>query len=122
MMVKVLILIITVVLNIFLAKIDSNKIKENRQIYHGINSMQYLIFLTACFFITGSVFLIIGCAIIRMPIFNTSLNYFRGLSLEHTSKTTTSIIDQITNPVIKKIGYWNYNITLVIISIILILL
>ena len=119
-MVKVLFLTLTIILNVVLAKIDANKIKQNLQIYHGINAAVYLIYLAVCYFITGSVFLALGCAIIRVPIFNTSLNYFRGLSLDYTSETTTSVIDKIANPAIKKLGYWNYNIALTIVSLILI--
>lgn len=58
----------------------------------------------------------------RIPVYNTALNYFRGLPLTYTSDTTTSIIDRVTNWVPKKVGYWQYHITLIIISIILICL
>ena len=119
-MVKVLFLALTIILNVVLAKIDANKISRNLQIYHGINAAVYLVYLAVCYFITGSAFLALGCAIARILIFNTSLNYFRGLSLDYTSQTTTSVIDKITNPIIKKLGYWNYNIALTIVSLILI--
>lgn len=52
---------------------------------------------------------ILGILLIRIPVFNTLLNIFRGRPANYLSTTTTSIIDQIMNKYIEKIGYWNYN-------------
>lgn len=115
-------LLIFILINIGLAKIDANKIKKGIKIKHGINGLIYFVLLNGLYFITYNWVLVLGLAIIRIPIFNTALNYFRGLSLTYVSESTTSIIDHLTLKIIKKIGYWTYNILIVIISLILILI
>jgi hypothetical protein len=120
-MIKILLLVIFIIVNILLAKIDANKIKQNKPIYHGINGLIYLVLLIPIYFITYNWLNILGLLLLRIPVFNTSLNYFRGIALTYLSNSTTSIIDKITNKIPRKIGYWTYTLIILIISIILIL-
>lgn len=106
-------------INIVLAAIDANKIKKGLRIYHGINGLVYCTLLGAVYLFTSSWTLILGLALLRIPVFNTFLNYFRGLELTYLSESTTSIIDQITNFIPKKIGYWPYNIALLVLALLL---
>lgn len=114
--------LIFVLINIGLAVIDANKIAKGIRIYHGINGLIYGALLAVVYLVTGKWTLLIGLALLRIPVFNTSLNYFRGLPLTYLSSSTTSIIDQATNFIPKKIGYWAYNGLLVALSLTLILL
>jgi hypothetical protein len=59
--------------------------------------------------------------LVRIPVFNTALNVFRGLPADHISHTTTSIIDQCTNSIVQKIGYYTYHVILFVLSFILVL-
>ena len=112
-------LILFILINIGLAKIDANKIANNNQIKHGINALIYIGLLIPVYFITYNWFLITGLIFLRIPIFNTALNYFRGLALTYISESTKSIVDQLTKKITKKIGYWTYNVIILTISIIL---
>lgn len=122
MIIKILLFVIFVIANIALAKIDADKIKQGKRIYHGINGLVYSGLLLLAFLITHSWTVVLGLALLRIPVFNTTLNYFRGLPLTYLSNSTTSIIDQLTNFIPKKIGYWPYTITLLITSLILVLI
>ena len=115
-------LIIFVIFNIVLAYFDANKIKQNIRIYHGLNSLIYIVALVLAYLLTKNWLIVIGLAILRIPVFNTALNYFRDKKLTYISKSTTSIIDQFTNKIPEKIGYWMYHSILFLISLILILL
>lgn len=109
-------------INIGLAAFDANRIKKHLRIHHGINGLVYLALLSGVFLVTRSWTLILGLALLRITVFNTTLNYFRGLKLTYISESTTSIIDQITNFIPKKIGYWFYHIILALLALILSLL
>ena len=119
---KILLFILFIIINIILANIDANKIKQNKSIFHGINGLIYSVLIGSTCWITHNWVPIIGLALLRIPIFNTALNYFRGLPLTYLSSSTTSIIDRITNWIPEKIGYWTYNSIILIISLILVLL
>jgi drug/metabolite transporter superfamily protein YnfA len=121
-MVKILLFILFVLFNIGFAYIDAKKIKQNKPIYHGVNGLIYLVLLIPVYILTHSWLTVIGLSLIRIPIFNTFLNYFRGKELDYISNTTTSITDQITNFIPRTIGYWNYCLWLFVISLILILI
>lgn len=114
--------LIFVLINIGLAVIDANKIKNNIRIYHGINGLIYSALLGGVYLLTPNWTLILGLALLRIPVFNTFLNYFRGLELTYISESTTSIIDQLTRNIVKTLGYWTYNVLIIIISLILILI
>ena len=117
---KISIYLLTILLNGILALIDSNKIKKGEHIYHGINALVYGSVIGVYYLIGADILMCFGLLLIRIPVFNTSLNYFRGISLTYISETTTSIIDRITNIIPKTIGYWAYVSILFIISTILI--
>lgn len=121
-MINVIILVGFIIINIFLAKIDANKISKGKNINHLLNGLIYLTLITAVYLITKDIFLSVGLLVLRVPIFNTFLNYFRELPLDYISKSTTSIIDKLTNWIPLKIGYWVYHITLLLISLILCLI
>jgi hypothetical protein len=113
---KISIYLAIILLNGILALIDSNKIKKGEHIYHGINGLVYGTVIGIVYLISRDILMCMGLLLIRIPVFNTSLNYFRGLSLTYLSDTTTSIIDKITNFIPKKIGYWEYFTILMVIS------
>ena len=124
MIIKILLLITFILTNISLAFIDANKIKQGKRIYHGINGLIYFSFLLLVYIAipNSNLLTMLGLSLLRIPVFNTSLNYFRGLPLTYLSDSTTSIIDQLTNFIPKKIGYWTYTAILLTISIILVLI
>jgi len=113
---KISIYLAIILLNGILALIDSEKIKKGEHIYHGINGLVYGTVIGIVYLISRDILMCIGLLLIRIPVFNTSLNYFRGISLTYLSDTTTSIIDKITNFIPKKIGYWEYFTILMVIS------
>jgi hypothetical protein len=118
---SLLLIIVFVLINIGLAKYDAYKIKRHLRIRHAINAIVYLLFI-AVFYKWLSITKVFGLLLIRIPIFNTSLNIFRGLPANHISHTTTSIIDQLTNKLVMKIGYFIYHGILLLLSLIFILL
>jgi hypothetical protein len=109
-------------INLFLARIDANKINAGEKIYHGINGLIYGILLCFSFIITHSYLTTIALAILRIPVFNTALNVMRGLPATYVSTSTTSLIDKWTYKIISKLGYWTYNIIILGLSILLICL
>jgi len=109
-------------INIFLARIDANKIEDGKRICHGLNGAIYGLLICSTFFITHSYLSVLGLALIRIPVFNTSLNVMRGLPATYISKYTTSLIDKWTYKIVDKLGYWTYNIIILGLSIILICL
>lgn len=96
-------------INIFLAKIDSVKILNNERICHGLNASIYALLCCSTYLLTHSIIPIFAFALVRIPIFNTSLNIMRGLPPTYISKFTTSIIDRLTYRIVEKLGYWEYN-------------
>ena len=108
-------------INIGLAKYDAYKIKRNLRIRHAINSIIYAVCI-AIFYKWLTVYKVVGLLLVRIPVFNTTLNIFRGHPAHHISHTTTSIIDQRTNKVVMRIGYFTYHGILLILSLIFVLL
>ncbi len=98
-----------IVINIILAYIDARRIKQGKHIYHGINGAIYGLLCIIGYVFVPDLWVIPAMLVLRIPVFNTSLNLFRGLPYDYTSKTTTSIIDQyFTNKIVEKVGYFNY--------------
>jgi hypothetical protein len=116
----ILFYLLFVVINVILAYRDAQLIKKHQRIYHGFNATVYVFLLILVHLATSNPLLILALLIQRVSVFNTALNYFRGLSLTYISDSTTSIIDQITNWIPKKVGYWYYHAALILISLILI--
>jgi hypothetical protein len=121
-MLRLSLLILFIAFNMILAYFDASKINQNTRIYHGINGLVYTILLALAYVLTKDWLIVTGLTILRVPVFNTALNYFRGSELTHLSSTTTSIIDQLTNRIPEKVGYWTYHTVLLVASLILILL
>ena len=107
-LINTLLILLFVGINIGLARYDAYRIKNNIRIRHAVNALIY-VGLILVFWKWLTVAKILSLSLIRIPIFNTALNVFRGLPATYLSKTTTSIIDQIMNKYIVKIGYWTYN-------------
>ena len=107
-LINTLLILLFVGINIGLARYDAYRIKNNIRIRHAINALIYTGFILV-FWKWLTITKILGLLLIRIPIFNTALNVFRDLPATYLSKSTTSIIDQIMNKYIIKIGYWTYN-------------
>ena len=118
-MLNVIFFILAIILNLFLAKIDGNKIIKNIPINHIFNAIIYIVLLGLTYLAINDWYLTVGLLLLRIPIFNTALNYFRGQNLDYISNTTTSIIDKVTNFIPKMIGYWPYHYIIFLISIVL---
>lgn len=106
-------------INIGLARYDAWRIKRNIRIRHAINAILYCLLILP-FYNHLSIYNALGILLIRIPVFNTALNVFRGLPATYISQTTTSIIDKIMNVVVEKLGYWVYHVIVYVIAIILI--
>jgi hypothetical protein len=105
---KLILSLVFVVINIALAFIDARRIKQNKHIYHGVNGAIYGGLILISYLFTHSILSSFAMLLLRIPVFNSSLNLFRGLSIDYTSKSTTSIIDKTTQKIIDAIGYFNY--------------
>lgn len=116
-----ILIIVFIGVNILLALYDAYRIKNNIRIRHGINAIIYCVIILM-FWKWLTIAKILGLLLIRIPVFNTALNVFRGLPPTFISYTTTSIIDNVMNKIVMKIGYWRYNILLIVASILLILI
>jgi hypothetical protein len=110
-----MILILYTILNVVLAKIDANKIRNGIHIKHGINALVYCALIAPTFFISWSY--PIAMLALRRIVFDTALNMFRGLPYDYISATTTSIIDRISYDFQKEWGYFAYYMIFVVIII-----
>ena len=120
MIVSTLLLILFICVNVGLARFDAYLIKNNIRIRHAVNSIVYISFILL-FYKWLTPLKILGLLLVRIPVFNTFLNYFRGLALTYISESTTSIIDQLTRNIVKTLGYWTYNILIIITALTLVL-
>jgi hypothetical protein len=110
-----MILILYTILNVVLAKIDANKIRNGIHIKHGINALVYCALIAPTFFISWHY--PIAMLALRRIVFDTCLNLFRGLPYDYISATTTSIIDRISYDFQKEWGYFAYYMIFVVIII-----
>jgi hypothetical protein len=115
MITSTLLFLLFICINIGLAKYDAYRIKNNIRIRHAINAIIY-VGLIMLFYKWLTLLKILGLLLIRIPVFNTFLNIFRGKPADYLSSTTTSIIDQIMNKHIKNVGYWNYSLGLFVLA------
>ena len=114
-LINTLLLILFVGINIGLARYDAYRIKNHLRIRHAINSIVY-VGVILLFWKWLTITKVLGILLLRIPIFNTTLNVFRGKPATHLSKTTTSIIDQKMNRHIERVGYWNYSVGLFVLA------
>jgi hypothetical protein len=105
-------------INVLLAFKDANLIKQGIEISHEKNAVVYCGLIGISLFFVPSILLVFSLLLQRIVLFNTFLNYFRGLPLTYLSDTTTSVVDQYTNFIPKKIGYWTYHSILFSLSLI----
>jgi hypothetical protein len=112
-----MILIIFIIINIILAYHDSLLISENQPINHKLNAILYTLICIITTIFDLSIMTFFALLIIRIPIFNTMLNIFRGLPYNYIPKDPQSYIDKISRPVIYLLGYDNYNLSLILLSI-----
>jgi hypothetical protein len=100
------IILLYILINIGLAKIDAIKIANHKRIRHGLNALFYCLLICPTLMISWTY--PIGLLALRRIVFDTSLNLFRGLPYDYISSTTTSIIDRISYGFQKKYGYFVY--------------
>jgi hypothetical protein len=110
-----------VILNVILAWIDATRINKNKFIDHFYNAFIYSCFVGLAYYVRQDFLLVLGLYLLRIPVFNTSLNVFRGLSPTYISSSPASVVDKIINPIISFIGYWIFNIIILLTSFFLIL-
>ena len=110
-----MILSIYIVINLVLAKIDANKIRDGIHIKHGINALVYCTLIAPTLYISWTY--PIALMALRRIVFDTALNLFRGLPFDYISATTTSIIDRISYDFQKEYGYFAYYTIFLIIII-----
>lgn len=106
-------------INILLALIDANIIKKGERINHLMNAVIYSLMLVIIFILGATINEVIAALIIRIPVFNTSLNIFRGLRYDYVSADPESIIDRMALPIIDLFGYDNYNLFIILIAILI---
>lgn len=98
---------------------DSILISRGKKILHGINGLFYIFAVVPAYIITDDLYLVAGLFVIRRLVFDVSLNLFRGLPYNYTSKTTTSIIDRLLYGLQNKLGIVYYLI--LVVSIVLLI-
>jgi len=121
MLVKFLVVFLFTALNIAHAYHDAKRIKAHKRIYHGLNSLFYILLLAPVSLLKDW-FFIIGLLSLRRIVFDTALNLFRGLRFDYISSTTTSIIDKLSYKFQAKYGYFPYYAMFFILIILSILL
>lgn len=116
-------ILLLVIFNIFLAKVDANKIKKNRKIYHGENALIYILVAGFVSAITmgedwWDFLKVVAIALLtRKVVFDISLNLFRKLKWNYISNSTTSIVDRIENKILGKNKYVVYIILAIVLII-----
>jgi hypothetical protein len=121
MLVKLLVVVLFIAVNIAHAYHDSVRIKAHKRIYHGLNSLFYILAISP-FILSKDWFFTLGLLSLRRVVFDTALNLFRGLRFDYISSTTTSIIDRLSYKFQAKYGYIPYYgvfFILIILSILL---
>ena len=112
-----LLVLVFIILNIILAKVDAKKIANNAWIDHKANAVLYAvcIILTIPFAaLVGELnlifyaFLVPVLLLVRKITFDISLNVFRGKPWDWISFSTTSKIDQFENKIFKNDGTFKY--------------
>jgi hypothetical protein len=116
MLVKLLVVILFAAVNIAHAYHDSERIKAQKRIYHGLNGLFYILVI-APVIISKDWFFVIGLLSLRRVVFDTALNLFRGLKYDYISATTTSIIDRLSYNFQNRFGYIIYYSIFIIITI-----
>jgi len=83
--------------NIANAKHDSDRIKQHKKIYHGVNAALYIICVgLITYFGRVNPYIFAASAIFgRLFIFNTSLYILRGLKWYYVSPERKAVTDQI---------------------------
>ena len=98
---------------------DSVLISKGEKILHGMNGLFYILIISPAYVFTKNLYLVAGLLVIRRLVFDVSLNLFRGLPYNYTSKTTTSIIDRLLYRTQNQLGGIYYLI--LIVSIVLLM-
>lgn len=122
MLIKLIIVILFTGVNVAHAHYDSERIKAQKRIYHGLNGLFYILLLAPVYIYLKDWMFIIGLLSLRRVVFDTALNLFRGLRFDYISSTTTSIIDRLSYKFQAKFGYFPYYgmfFILIILSILL---
>ncbi|NBU81797.1 MAG: hypothetical protein EBS55_09140 [Flavobacteriaceae bacterium] len=104
-----------------LAFVDAFRINNNKFIDHYYNAMIYTVFVAIAYYWRNDWLMVGGLFLIRIPVFNTTLNFLRDLPLTYISKSPASVVDKIINPIIRLLGYWVFNVIVFVASIFMIL-
>lgn len=88
---------------IALAWYNSYLINKDKRIYHGVNGALHLLAAAAGWYFFSWQ---IGLAILPMAraVFDTSLNLFRGLSIDYVPSNPKSIVDKLEKKLFKNNG------------------
>lgn len=113
--------IFTIILNIALAHHDARLIKAHKPILHAWNGGTYFAYVLAAALIHQSYGLFLSLLIVRIPIFNTSLNLFRGLRYDYHNPKSGSYIDSLFDDWLDIFGYLGLNIFIILLSVLLLL-
>ncbi len=121
----ILLTLLYIALNIYLAKIDANKIAKDLVINHFNNGLHYglmvlasvpLLLLSMVIFknLSYNIFdfaqIVFSLLLTRKIVFDIGLNLFRGKDWDYISLTTTSKIDQFENKIFGTNGAVKYSI------------
>lgn len=96
---------------------DSVLISRGEKILHGVNGLFYLLMVVPAYLITEDLYLVASLLVLRRLVFDVSLNLFRGLAYNYTSRTTTSIIDRLLYRVQNQLGDLYYLILILTIVV-----
>jgi len=113
--------LLTIILNIALAYHDSRLIKAHKPISHAWNGGTYFAYVLAAALLLQSYGLFLSLLIVRIPIFNTSLNLFRGLPYDYHNANSGSYIDSLFDDWLDIFGYPGLNIFILLLSVLLII-
>lgn len=116
--------ILVIPVSILMAAWHKHLIKKGRKIEHALWALLYGALIAAGMYwqrdelhtIWHIGFFALACAVGRLPVFNISLNLFRGLAWNYSSATTTSLVDHIEARLFGK-RTWLVDIVAVIIFI-----
>ena len=105
--------LILILINIAMAYIHANMIKDGKKILHGLWGGGYIIVATL-FALVNHWILLPEALLIRKVFFDLSLNKFRGFDWFYVSESTTSIIDRLHNFLFGNRPYIYYSVYFVL--------
>ncbi|HEU4607138.1 MAG TPA: hypothetical protein VFS31_03445 [Chitinophagaceae bacterium] len=110
----VIIQLIYVAFCIGLAYSNYRTIKANEPVEHGINGLGHVAFWVVAYLISNEWLLLFILPLLGGVVFDIALNLFRGLPINYSSSTSTSIVDKWERKVFNGDGYANKIVYLII--------